>query len=299
MFYAIDASYYVFRAWFSVPDDMRDHDGNAVNALYGFTRFLSDFLEYTKPEYVAVAFDTALATCFRNEIYPDYKANRDPAPEELKQQFDRCREITRALGCREFASPRFEADDIIGTLVTRMREQGMRSTILSRDKDLLQLLDAGDAMWDFTGGRKTAYKDVRGKFGVAAEQMVDYLALAGDSVDNIPGVPGVGPKTAAALLDHFGDLDSIYARLDEVAAVNVRGAAKLGAKLHANREHALISRKLTRIACDVPVADVPLDAEREALKRTSPDVDALHALFDRADFGTTLRRQADRIAAHC
>ncbi|NND54675.1 MAG: exodeoxyribonuclease IX [Gammaproteobacteria bacterium] len=298
MFYAIDASYYVFRAWFSMPDDMRDHEGYAVNALYGFTRFLGDFLEHTKPEYVAVCFDTALETCFRNDIYPEYKANRDPAPEELKHQFDRCREITRAMGCREFASPRFEADDIIGTLVTRMREQGMRSTILSRDKDLLQLLDAGDAMWDFTGGKKTAYKDVRGKFGVTAEQMVDYLALAGDSVDNIPGVPGVGPKTAAALLDHFGDLDSLYDRLDEVCAVNVRGAAKLGAKLDTHRDHAIISRKLTRIACDVPIDAVPANSERDTLRRSAPDMDQLHALFDKADFGTMLRRQADRIAAH-
>jgi len=293
MFYVIDASYYVFRAWFSMPDDMRDHDGNAVNALYGFTRFLGDFLEHTKPEYVAVAFDTALETCFRNEIYPAYKANRDPAPAELKQQFDRCRDVTRALGCREYTSPRFEADDIIGTLVTRMREQGMRSTILSRDKDLLQLLDAGDAMWDFTGGKRTHYKDVSRRFGVTAEQMVDYLALAGDSVDNIPGVPGIGPKTAAALLGHFGDLDSLYARLDEVAAVNVRGAAKLGARLDTHREHAIISRKLTRIA-----RDVPLESKREHLKRQVPNMDALHALFDSADFGSSLRRQAERIAGY-
>lgn len=293
MLYAIDASYYVFRAWFSMPDDMRDHEGNAVNALYGFTRFLGDFLEHTRPEYVAVAFDTALASCFRNEIYPDYKANRDPAPEELRQQFDRCRQVTRALGCREFASERFEADDIIGTLVSRVREQGMRSTILSKDKDLLQLLDAGDSMWDFTGGKRTHYKDVAGRFGVTPEQMVDYLALAGDSVDNIPGVPGVGPKTAAALLDHFGDMDTLFERLEEVAAVNVRGAAKLGAKLDAHREHAIISRKLTRIA-----RDVPIESEPERLKRQAPDMDGLNELFDMADFGSSLRRQADRIAAH-
>ncbi len=293
MFYAIDASYYIFRAWFSMPDDMRDHEGFAVNAVYGFTRFLGDFLEHTRPEYVAVAFDAVRAGGFRKEIYPDYKANRDPAPEELKLQFARCREITRALGCREFASDRFEADDIIGTLVTRMREQGLRSTILSRDKDLLQLLDAGDAMWDFTGGKKTAYGDVHGKFGVTAEQMVDYLALAGDSVDNIPGVPGVGPKTAAALLGHFGDMDSLFDRLDEVAGVNVRGAAKLGAKLSAHRDHAIISRRLTRI-----VRDVPVDSDRDLLRRSAPDMDKLHALFDKADFGTSLRRQADRIASH-
>ncbi len=298
MFYVIDASYYVFRAWFSMPDDMRDHDGNAVNALYGFTRFLGDFLEHTRPEYVAVAFDTALETCFRNDIYPEYKANRDPAPVELKHQFDRCREITRALGCAEFASPRYEADDIIGTLVHRMRGQGLRSTILSRDKDLLQLLDAGDALWDFTGGRKTAYKDVPGKFGVTAEQMVDYLALAGDSVDNIPGVPGVGPKTAAALLDHFGDLDTLYARLDEVGAVNVRGAGKLGAKLHQHRDNAMLSRRLTRIKVDVPLEALPAAAGRDSLKRRGPDMQTLGALFDRADFGMLLRRQAERIATH-
>lgn len=292
MFYAIDASYYVFRAWFSVPDDMRDHEGYAVNALYGFTRFLGDFLEHTKPEYVAVAFDTALRSCFRNEIYPDYKANREPAPEELKHQFDRCREVTRAMGCREFASPRFEADDIIGTQVTCMREQGMRSTILSRDKDLLQLLDAGDSMWDFTGGKRTHYKDVAGKFGVTAEQMVDFLALAGDSVDNIPGVPGVGPKTAAALLKHFGDMDQLYAKLDQVAGVNVRGAAKLGAKLAEHRDKAMLSRRLTQIACDVPV-----ESQRDKLKRMTPDLEELGRLYDRADFGLSLRRQADRIAA--
>jgi len=291
MFYVIDASYYVFRAWFSVPDDMRDRQGEAVNALYGFTRFLGDFLEHTQPEYLAVAFDTALETCFRNEIYPAYKANRDPAPDELKQQFDRCRQVVSALGCAEFASPRFEADDIIGTLVTRMRRQGMRSTILSRDKDLLQLLDAGDAMWDFTGGQRTHYKDISGKFGVTAEQMVDYLALAGDSVDNIPGIPGIGPKTAAALLSHFGDLDSLYARLDEVAGVKVRGAAKLATRLTEHRTKAYVSRQLTRIECDVPMT-----AEPATLRRSRPDMAALHGLFDAADFGLSLRRQAERIA---
>ena len=291
MFYVIDASYYVFRAWFSVPDDMRDRQGEAVNALYGFTRFLGDFLEHTQPEYLAVAFDTALETCFRNEIYPAYKANRDPAPAELKQQFDRCRHVVSALGCAEFASPRFEADDIIGTLVTRMIELVIRSTILSRDKDLLQLLDAGDSMWDFTGGQRTHYKDITGKFGVTAEQMVDYLALAGDSVDNIPGVPGVGPKTAVALLDHFGTLDSLYARLDEVAGVNVRGAGRLAARLHEHRGMAYLSRQLTRIECAVPMTAEPVN-----LRRSQPDMEGLSALFDAADFGLTLRRQAERIA---
>lgn len=293
MLYLIDASYYVFRAWFSVPDDMQDHDGEQTNALYGFTRFLGDFLEHTRPDYVAVAFDTALETCFRNEIYPDYKANRDPAPDELKQQFDRCRAVTRALGLPEYAESRYEADDIIGTLVHTARREGMKSTILSRDKDLAQLLDAGDVLWDYTGGKRTAYKDVPERFGVRAEQMVDYLALAGDSVDNIPGVPGVGPKTAAALLQHFDTLDDIYERLDEVEALSVRGARTLGPRLAANRDAAIVSRQLTRIKCDVP-----MEASSANLRRSSPKIDELFELYDKADFGLMLRRQAERIVEH-
>jgi DNA polymerase-1 len=297
MLYVIDASYYVFRAWFSMPDDMQDRDGELTNALYGFTRFLGDFLEYTRPDYVAVAFDTSHATCFRNEIYPDYKANRDPAPKELKQQFDRCRQVTRALGLREYAEQRYEADDIIGTLVTRMRFKGLRSTILSRDKDLAQLLDAGDIMWDYTGGKKTAYKDVPAKYGVRAEQMVDFLALAGDSVDNIPGVRGVGPKTAVALLQHFDNMDAIYARLDEVHAVSVRGAKTLATKLAAHKEDAFLSRELTRIDCNVPI-DNGRDHEPADLRRAGPNLDSLNELYDQADFGQMLRRQAERIAEH-
>jgi 5'-3' exonuclease len=293
MFYVIDASVYVFRAWFSIPEDMQDSNGNPVNALYGFARFLSDFLEHSKPEYVAVAFDTSLTTCFRNDIYPDYKANRDPAPDNLKKQFERCRALTRSLGLPEYAEQRFEADDIIGTLVMSMRRQGMPSTILTRDKDMAQLLDAGDVLWDFAGGRRIAYKDVRASYGVRAEQMIDYLALAGDSVDNIPGVRGVGPKTAAALLEHFDSLDNIYNRLDEVVGVSVRGAAKLGARLAEHKEMAMLSRQLSTIACDVP-----LESDRDALLRRPPDLSALNAIYDEAQFGQALRRQAERIAAH-
>jgi 5'-3' exonuclease len=292
MFYVIDASVYVFRAWFSIPDDMQDGDGKPVNALYGFTRFLGDFLERTQPQYVAVAFDTSLATCFRNDLYRDYKANREPAPDELKQQFDRCRAVTRSLGLPEFAEQRFEADDIIGTLVTGMRRQGIPSTILTRDKDMAQLLDAGDALWDFAADRRIAYKDVRASYGVRAEQMVDFLALAGDSVDNIPGVRGVGPKTAAALLEHFDNLDSIYERLHEVARVPVRGAATLGNRLAEHKDMAFLSRQLSTIACDVP-----LTADSQSLTRQSPDLPALNGLYDQAQFGQALRRQAERIAA--
>ena len=140
MQYLIDASVYVFRAYYSMPDDMVDRDGNPVNAFYGYCRFLGDFMEQVRPEYLAVLFDESLTTSFRTGIYPAYKANREHTPPELKRQFEQCRKFTRALGVMECAHPIYEADDLIGTLVTVGRSTGRPSTIVSRDKDLAQLV---------------------------------------------------------------------------------------------------------------------------------------------------------------
>ncbi len=291
MVYIIDASMYVFRAWFSIdPETMIDDQQNPVNALFGFASFLGDFLEKKKPEYVAVAFDESLKTCFRNEIYPDYKANREPAPDDLKKQFARCRAVTRALGMMECAEETYEADDLIGTITVRMRRHGMPATILSRDKDLVQLLREGDEMWDYASNTHTRYHEVADSYGIQAEQMVDYLALAGDSVDNIPGVKGVGPKTATALLAHFGSFDNLYENLDQVASLNLRGAATLGDRLARHHDDAILSRKLTKIHCDVPVTTTI-----KSVTRRMPDLDALYSLYDEAGFGTSLRRQAQRL----
>ena len=202
MQYLIDASVYVFRAHYSMPDDMVDDDGNPVNALYGFCRFLGDFMEQVKPDHVAVLFDESLTSSFRTAIYPEYKANREPAPPELKRQFAQCRRFTRSLGLLECAHPEYEADDLIGTLVTEGRRAGIPSTIVTRDKDLAQLVSKDDVFWDFAGKGKVSYDDIPEYFGVWPEQIADFLALAGDSVDNIKGVPGVGRKTAIALLEH-------------------------------------------------------------------------------------------------
>ncbi len=291
MQYLIDASVYVFRAYYSMPDDMVDNEGHPVNALYGYCRFLGDFIEQVNPEYVAVLFDESLSTSFRNDIYPEYKANRDPAPEELVRQFAQCRRYTRALGVMEWANARYEADDLIGTLVEHGRAQRRPSTIVSRDKDLAQLLEKDDVFWDFAGKGKIAYGDVAGVFGVRPEQIADYLALAGDAVDNIKGVPGVGKKTAAVLLEHFGSLDEIYANLDKVHEVNLRGAKSLGAKLETHRGDAMLARQLTGIACDAPIEDA-----EAAMQRSMPALGDINALFDEANIGTALRRQAERIS---
>ena len=291
MQYLIDASVYVFRAYYSMPEDMVDDAGNPVNALYGFCRFIGDFMEQVTPEYVAVLFDESLSKSFRTEIYPEYKANRDPAPPELKRQFGQCRRFVRAMGLMEHASPRYEADDLIGTLVEHGRQQGRPSTIVTRDKDLTQLLAKDDVFWDFAGKGKLGYDQIPGSFGVWPEQIADFLALAGDAVDNIKGVPGVGKKTAEGLLNHFGSLDEIYGNLDRVHEVNVRGSKTLAAKLEMHREDAMLARRLTGIACDAPI-----DNAEEALQPSAPQLGDINALYDEAGIGTALRRQAERVS---
>jgi 5'-3' exonuclease len=236
--YLIDASVYVFRAYYSMPPDMVDGDGNPAHATFGFARFLGDLIERAQPRYIAVAFDESLTTSFRNQIYPAYKANRDPAPEDLKLQFERCREFCRHAGIPAFSHAEYEADDIVGTLMNRCRSEGLRATLVTRDKDYAQLIRAGDVYWDYSDNVRYRYDEIEDRFGVAPERFADFLALMGDSVDNIKGVPGVGAKTAAALMKAFVSLEEIYDNLDRIADIPVRGAGKLAARLIEHREAA-------------------------------------------------------------
>ena len=178
--YLVDASVYLFRAWFSMPDDFVNAAGQPTNAVYGFTGFLCNLLEQTASRHVAVAFDVSLESSHRNDIYPDYKANRDPAPEELKRQFAWARSVAEAMGLACYADPRYEADDLIGTLVEHGRRRGRPSTIISRDKDLTQLLSPADTFWDFAGNRRLGYDDIPEAFGVFPEQIADLLARHGE-----------------------------------------------------------------------------------------------------------------------
>lgn len=291
MIYLVDASVYVFRAYYSMPAQMLDRDGRAAHAVFGFARFLGDLIERARPRYLAAAFDQSLTSSFRNRLYPAYKANREPAPPDLLHQFERCREFCRLLGVAEFSSAEYEADDIIGTLHERFRRDGIRATVVTRDKDMAQLIREGDVYWNYTENLQLRHADIAGHFGVAPERFADYLALTGDSVDNIPGVPGVGPKTAAALMQEFVSLEELYDNLDLVATLPLRGAARLASRLHEHRERAFLARQLTEIA-----RDMPLEITRDSLLRRAPDVAALTAFFDRHNFGPMLRRQAERLA---
>jgi DNA polymerase I len=290
--YHIDASYFVFRAYHSMPPDMVDRDGNATHALYGFARFISDFLEQVRPERIGVAFDDSLRgeSSFRSGIYPAYKANRELPPADLSRQLKLCREFCRHLGLAEFASARYEADDIIGTLAARSRAAGLCNVLVTRDKDLSQLVRDGDVYWDYTGKARYQYHEIGARFGAVPELIADFLALTGDAVDNIPGVPGIGKKTAAELFACFGSLDELYANLERIPALKLRGAAAIAAKLLAHKDAAYLARRLTGIVCDVPLCATPDD-----LKPRPPDARRLESFFDAHGFGGILRQQARRI----
>jgi len=284
--YLVDASVYIFRAWFSMPDAFVNGAGEPTNAVYGFSGFLCSLLEQTAAEHVAVAFDESLTTSHRNEIYPDYKANRDPAPQDLKRQFGWARAVAEAMGLQCYGDGRYEADDLIGTLAAYWRARGHPICIVTADKDLAQLIGESDHWWDFSRNQKLNAAQLTEKFGVMPRQMADFLALTGDAVDNIPGVPGIGPKSAAALLRHFGDFDNLYARLDEVPALGIRGAASLRRKLLEHRDAAELARKLTVIETAVESA-----LAAPELLRGEVDTARLNRLFDELAFGGMLRQR--------
>jgi len=290
--YLIDASVFVFRAWHSVPLDLVDPDGNAVNALHGFSRFLGELIERVRPEHIAVAFDAGLVTSFRKRLYPAYKANREPAPVDLKRQFLLCQRVCAGLGVASFVNGDYEADDIIGTLATRARAEGRKVVIVTRDKDLSQLVRPGDEYWDYISDKRFPYERIADRFGVLPERMACFLALMGDAVDNIPGVPGVGRKTASTLFYHFESLNHLYDDLDGVLKIKLRNAGFVCGQLRDHRESAFLARQLTEIACDMPI-----DVELTQLRRRPPDLGELNKLYDTVGFGRLLRNQAERITA--
>lgn len=255
----IDAPIYVFRAYYSMPPNFYDTDGNLVHALLGYASFLLDLKE-RDISYAAVAFDESLNTCYRNEIYPEYKANRDQPDENIMYQFQRCQELTKLLGFQPFCCEDYEADDIIGSLCKQFGE-GADITIVSRDKDLGQLLRANDVLWDFANDDYMAPSDVEQKFGVPPETIADYLALAGDSVDNIPGAPGIGAKTAASLLQEFGSLENLLKEPAKVAESKIRGAKRLANILSEHADDIRLYRRITEIYRDMELGISATDLE--------------------------------------
>ena len=235
--YLLDASIYIFQAYFSPYNNSVDEAGQDLSAFVGFVQFLMSLYRRERPLSGAVAMDNALFTGFRHALSEQYKSNRELPDENLAQQLDFCARAADALGWPVFASTRYEADDIIGTLARRSRDTDINDAqggvcIVSRDKDLAQLIRTeADVLWDFSSNRRRSRADIERELGISTTLIPDYLGLVGDSVDCIAGVPGVGPVKAVALLSEFGTLDGIYSNLDKVAAMPLRGAKALANKL--------------------------------------------------------------------
>ena len=255
--YLIDGSGFIFRAFFALPP-MNRPDGTPTNAVFGFTQMVLKLIEETDADHIAVIFD-AKRENFRNEIYPDYKGHRPDAPEELIPQFALIREATEAFSCPSIEMEGYEADDLIATYAKQAVAEGAEVTIVSSDKDLMQLVRPGVSMWDPMKNRTIGPDEVVEKFGVGPDKVVDVQALAGDSTDNVPGVPGIGVKTAAQLISDYGDLETLLAKAEEIKQPKRRQS------LIDFAEQARISQQLVRLKDDVAV-EVPLkDLNRREL----------------------------------
>jgi DNA polymerase-1 len=287
----IDGSSFIFRAYHALPPLTRKSDGLPVGAVSGFVNMLWKLLEGNGgsdgPTHIAVVFDKGSHT-FRNDLYDLYKANREEMPEDLRPQIPLTRDATRAFNIACLEQEGFEADDIIATLSCRARDAGGRVTIISSDKDLMQLV--GDGVEILRPGMQGKPDEIVGRegveayFGVPPERVVDVQALAGDSVDNVPGAPGIGIKTAALLIHEFGDLDSLLARASEISQPKRRQT------LIDHADQIRLSRKLVQLDCDMPY-DVTLDQ----LEVKDPDPDTLLAFLTAMEFRTITRRVAEKL----
>lgn len=256
--FLIDGMAYAFRAYFAIRTSLTDGEGNPTNALYGFTRVLLKLIRDHEPSHLAVVFD-APGKNFRDDLYKDYKATRRETPPDLKVQFPMMHDLVRALNIPLLVVPGVEADDVIGTLARRSHEGGMDAVIVTGDKDLQQMVSPGITVYDPSKGDGGVWYDaaaVRERFGTEPAHVVDALALIGDSADNVPGVKGIGDKTAKTLMEKYGSLEGLYEHIDEL-----KGKQK--ENLIADREQAFFSRELVKIKTDVPLEFTPEDCIRK------------------------------------
>lgn len=277
----VDASPYIFRAHFSLPGSIKTPQGAPAAATYGFASFLLKLAADERPTHLAVCFDRNLNGSFRNDEYPQYKAQRQDPPPELVAQIDSCLEVAAALGAATFIDERYEADDLIATLLARLTPNGHGGVLVTSDKDLAQLVSDRVALLDFAQETRYTPATIQEKFGVRPDQITDLLGLAGDPVDNIPGVPGIGRKTAVDLLAAYGHLEDVYAHLDEIPFSKLRAAKSVSFKLREHRDLAFLSKRLATVAADAPV---PREVGLEDLAYRGADMAVVDPLFDRLGF---------------
>ncbi|MCG8155862.1 DNA polymerase I [Brenneria goodwinii] len=273
----VDGSSYLYRAYHAFPP-LTNSAGEPTGAMYGVLNMLRSLLVQYHPTHVAVVFD-AKGKTFRDELFESYKAHRPPMPDDLREQIEPLHRMVKAMGLPLLAVSGVEADDVIGTLALQAEKSGVPVLISTGDKDMAQLVTPNVTLINTMNNTILGPQEVCDKYGIPPELIIDFLALMGDSSDNIPGVPGVGEKTAQALLQGLGGLDTLYANLDKIADLSFRGAKTMAPKLEQHKEVAYLSYQLATIK-----TDVELELTCEQLAVAEPDVDELHHLFSRYEF---------------
>ncbi|NOQ47211.1 MAG: DNA polymerase I, partial [Desulfobulbaceae bacterium] len=277
--YLVDGNAYIYRAYHAIKP-LNNTSGLPTHAVYGFTAILRRLLRERNPECLAVAFDTR-GPVFRHRIYPEYKANRPPMPDDLVPQIPYIRKMVAAYNILSMEHDDQEADDLIASAARQLTASGCKVVIVSGDKDLLQLVSDRVSMWDPMSDRLMDEEAVKEKYGVGPELLLDYFALTGDSADNIPGVPGVGPKTALKLISRYKNLEGLYASVDELKK------SKMKERIIDHRDDAFLSRDLIRLNKEV---DVPADADAYRLRE--PDVESLRSLLTELEFFSLIKEDA-------
>jgi DNA polymerase-1 len=251
----LDALNYIFRAYYAVPPDITTPAGVPKNAVLGYTRTLLRLLKEQQPEFMVAAFERTRS--FRRQLYDQYKANRTETPENLSPQIEYCRRMTEAMGIPTYDADGFEADDVIGTVAMKMWSRGYSTVIVSGDKDLSQLVRDGVCVYDMANDTWLDTTGVRERFGVEPRQIPDLLALNGDAVDNIPGVPGIGPKTARLILTVCDGVEELAANDSLIDSVDIRSRSRLLRRILDSMDTVRLSRKLATIRCDAPLTITP------------------------------------------
>lgn len=280
--YLIDGSSYIFRAFFALPP-LSNSSGLPTHAIYGFTTMTLKFLKTYRPEYLAVVLDAGRET-FRNQIYHEYKSNRPEAPPDLIPQFPYIRKVLEAMDVAVLELQGYEADDLIATSAKYFSARGTPVVIVSADKDLMQLVADGVKLLDSGKDKWIGLDRVKEKFGVEPEKVVEVMGLMGDSTDNIPGVKGIGEKSAIALIQRYHSLENLFDHLDELETTGLKGVERIRKALVAGKEAAFLSRELATVRTDVPIR-----VDLAGLRYHGPRREKLHGLFTELEFTNLLK----------
>ena len=267
----IDATGFVLKYWFTIPQ-IQTRNYESISAFVGFSNFVKKFLITQKPKHICFAFDESLGSCFRNIIFKDYKANRPTAPNELKIQLSLCREFLDILGIKNFASKEYEADDIIYTLCKKNSRNNIQNIVITNDKDLYQVISKKDIWWNLSN-KKLSYDDIENILGFSLKYFTDFQALTGDSVDNIPGAPGIGKVTATFLIKKYKTIDEIFKNCEDLRSIDKSKYSRIADILIKNKKIIYMSKKLVTLNS--------IDDIEFSHTRASPDLDKLKNFFEK------------------